>query len=324
MTISTIIPPKSLRVATLVATFLTFAIMVLGAAVRVYDAGLSCPDWPMCYGQWIPFPAPEGGYMAEGVSYTTGQVFLEWFHRLLASLLGFVMLYVLYLAWGMRHSYRHTWRILLVSMVVLLFQIKLGGLTVLVDNINWSVSLHLGNALIFYGLLIAAFMTMTRQSETKPLRVSPVYKILWRSTLVIVFVTVLIGAMVSTSHAGGVCGGLLDCHGHWLPADNYEALHMAHRFFALLVLLSAIALFVGRKLEDAALQKSARITFIFTLIQVALGVLTLYSFQHPLGYHALSVMHLGWATVLFTVVLAANIKMRLGVKDPNIKGVPLH
>ena len=43
----------------------TFFLIVLGAWVRVAGAGLACPDWPTCYGQLLPFPPPEGGYVAE-------------------------------------------------------------------------------------------------------------------------------------------------------------------------------------------------------------------------------------------------------------------
>jgi len=61
------------------------ALVVIGGATRVMQAGLACPDWPLCYGRWLP-----GGQM-------NLQVFLEWFHRLDAFLVG-VALFVQALA----------------------------------------------------------------------------------------------------------------------------------------------------------------------------------------------------------------------------------
>ena len=46
------------------------ALVVIGGATRVMEAGLACPDWPLCYGTLLP-----GKQM-------NAQVFLEWFHRL--------------------------------------------------------------------------------------------------------------------------------------------------------------------------------------------------------------------------------------------------
>ncbi|HXE40696.1 MAG TPA: COX15/CtaA family protein, partial [Azonexus sp.] len=40
----------------LIATLLAFAVIALGAYVRLSDAGLGCPDWPGCYGHWLGVP----------------------------------------------------------------------------------------------------------------------------------------------------------------------------------------------------------------------------------------------------------------------------
>ena len=42
-----------------VAILLTFGLIVLGAWVRATGSGLACPDWPTCYGHWLPLEAPE-------------------------------------------------------------------------------------------------------------------------------------------------------------------------------------------------------------------------------------------------------------------------
>ncbi|MGL5834817.1 MAG: COX15/CtaA family protein, partial [Waterburya sp.] len=54
----------------------TLLLMAVGSATRVMNAGLACPDWPLCYGQLVP------------TRQMNLQVFLEWFHRLDAALIG--------------------------------------------------------------------------------------------------------------------------------------------------------------------------------------------------------------------------------------------
>ena len=62
------------------------ALVVIGGATRVMEAGLACPDWPLCYGSLLP-----GRQM-------NLQVFLEWFHRLDAFLVGLALIALLALS----------------------------------------------------------------------------------------------------------------------------------------------------------------------------------------------------------------------------------
>jgi len=57
------------------------ALIVIGGATRVMEAGLACPDWPLCYGSFLPF------------SHMNLRVFLEWFHRLDAFLVGILIFF---------------------------------------------------------------------------------------------------------------------------------------------------------------------------------------------------------------------------------------
>ena len=68
------------------------ALVVIGGATRVMEAGLACPDWPLCYGTLLP-----GRQM-------NVQVFLEWFHRLDAFVIGVALLVQLGAAWWWRHQ----------------------------------------------------------------------------------------------------------------------------------------------------------------------------------------------------------------------------
>ena len=58
--------------------------ITLGALVRITDSGLSCPDWPLCYGLWFPFK--ERLISMDNVDFFYYQIMLEWIHRLNAAL----------------------------------------------------------------------------------------------------------------------------------------------------------------------------------------------------------------------------------------------
>lgn len=317
---------KLLRQLLVWTALMTFVVIVLGAATRVADAGLSCPDWPKCYGQWLPFPAPEGGYVAEGVSYTLTQVLLEWGHRLSASIVGFMLLASLFFAYKGRQENKRVWRVGLFALLALLSQIKMGGITVWLDNVNWSVALHLGNAMIFYSLLIAMISAAVRPANVKPIAANTRTKLLFVLSYVMVFFTMLAGAMVSTSYAGGVCGGLFDCAGSWWPADDVaQQIHMIHRYMVGLTILTILALRIETRTEHPALRKSAKVAEVFIIVQIALGILTLYSFSHYANfYQVLSVAHLAWGAILLTVLLTGCLKLLWGEKDPAIKIMPGH
>jgi cytochrome c oxidase assembly protein subunit 15 len=89
-----------LRIAALAAT-LAFCVIVFGAFVRLSNAGLSCPDWPTCYGRatWPTAPAEAASHVASEIrSFDTTRAWREQVHRHLAATLGMLVLALALLA----------------------------------------------------------------------------------------------------------------------------------------------------------------------------------------------------------------------------------
>ncbi len=310
---------KSMRGLSLAAMLITFILIVVGATVRVYDAGMSCPDWPKCYGLWWPFPVPAGS------EYSNFEVFLEWVHRLIAMIVGFIMLPLLYLAVKNRKSFPAFFKVTILSFILLFSQVKMGAVTVWFSNINWSVALHLGNAMLFLATLVVLRMLTSRPVNPQGIQVSRGFKGMLHGFTFVLFCTMIMGAMVSSSYAGGVCGGLFSCQGQWWPSVTTEQLHMLHRALALITILLALALHQKSKKEEETIRTSVSRLDKMVGGQLLLGLITLYSFEYyPEYYQLLSVTHLAWGTLLFVVAVTIIGKTYLGPKVQHSKYFPGH
>jgi heme a synthase len=122
----------------------TFLLMGIGSATRVMNAGLACPDWPLCYGQLVP------------TQQMNLQVFLEWFHRLDAALIGISAIALVGLTLWFRAVLPRwlPWAAGF-ALFLILFQGILGGLTVTQLLRFDIVTAHLGTALFFFVTLLA-------------------------------------------------------------------------------------------------------------------------------------------------------------------------
>ena len=227
--------PTSSRLRTITGTIvLTFGLILLGAWVRATNSGLSCPDWPTCYGYWVPLPSD----IPVDVGYHYYQVMLEWVHRLIAGVMvGPLVLLIAWLCWHYRDKARVLPVLGAVLVVLLLIQVSLGALTVLDQNSPWSVAVHKTTAL----LLFATMWLIFERSANRPAVVTtggllPLALIGW----LLLLGTIASAAVMSKSGASLACASPFLCNDSLLPAfdDPLERLHMTHRALAFLTFLT--------------------------------------------------------------------------------------
>ena len=148
-----------LRTWALVAAVSTFLLMVIGAYVVKTGAGLSCEpgSWPLCNGKaFPPFRQPEG--FSEN-AFTQGQIISEWLHRLFAGIVSVLTISLLVAA----RKYRQRvdlWSLSIASAGLLFAQVLMGAATVQLGNAPWTVVIHQGLAIGFFGVLVA-IMTLS-------------------------------------------------------------------------------------------------------------------------------------------------------------------
>jgi heme a synthase len=173
--------------------FATLLLMAIGSATRVMNAGLACPDWPLCYGQLVP------------TQQMNLQVFLEWFHRLDAGLIGLSTLGLAGSSWWYRHQLPRwlPWATT-VALSLILVQGALGAFTV-TELLRFDiVTAHLGTALLFFVTLlsIGTLLLPISQSPSLPIAPSPLLPL---TATILVYIQSILGGLVGSRWALHQC-----------------------------------------------------------------------------------------------------------------------
>ena len=278
------------------ASIATFVLIAIGGLVRATDSGLGCPDWPLCFGRWVP-PADLHAW-------------IEHSHRLVAAvavgpLVGAVALITVL-------SSRRRDRVLLAAAtaagVLVIIQALLGGQVVLQQLRRELVTAHLAMALAVLALTIV--IADRAVSGPLPARRAAVPIGLVAATATAVFAQMLLGSWV-TGHGAGLAFAdfpLMD--GSLLPALTApeQAIQLAHRALAVAVL--ALVLWTAasvRRSTDAALpRRLAAAAVLLILLQLALGAANVWSRLSALFV----VPHLAVGAALFAVMVWLYLSVR--------------
>jgi len=249
--------PRLWRALLLLSSHLVVAVValiVIGGATRVMEAGLACPDWPLCYGTLLP-----GRQM-------NLQVFLEWFHRLDAFLVGVALLIqqLICLRWASRLPRWLPWLAALPLLLVAL-QGALGALTVTHLLASATVTAHLGTAL----LLLVALSGLHQLLASRPEQAPPLWwTLLSLIALVALFGQCLLGATMASQWAAEAC----------LQAGDSCRWLLAHRLGAQPAAVAVVLLAVSSLMAGPAVRPLMPYVLVSALLvaaQVALGILTL-------------------------------------------------
>jgi heme a synthase len=297
---------RALRRATGLALLLTYAVIVLGAWVRATGSGLSCPDWPTCYGHWVPLP----GEIPPDAGYAYYQVMLEWVHRLLAGvILGSLILVIGWLAWRARSENARLPAYAAALIGLLLVQAGLGGVTVLDQNSPWSVALHLSTALLLFSMLWLIFARTRPALANAAGRAGPLSVAVW----LVALGAMASAAMTTKSGAALACSTWPLCDGALIPdlSDPAIRLNFSHRLLALAVGLGALALYFScRGRPD--LRPLAALVLLLTLAEIALGGLVVL-WLVPLGT---AILHQALGVLIFGAIALLMVRANAPVSDP--------
>jgi cytochrome c oxidase assembly protein subunit 15 len=185
------------RIAAFAAAF-AFGVIVFGAFVRLSDAGLSCPDWPTCYGQ-ATWPGHEKAIAEANAAfpdrpYETHKAWREQVHRMLAGTLG-----VLVLALSVAAAWRRRGLLAMLGVAALAAAL---GVTLYIEQ---SYALSGALSLVAIALPLAAAFRLDRPAPWR-VAVAVLAVVVFQAMLGMWTVTLLLKPVVVMGH---LLGGLL-------------------------------------------------------------------------------------------------------------------
>ena len=285
----------------LCTTAATYLLILVGGLVRASGAGLGCPDWPRCFGSWIP-PASAADLPPQfDVSqFNPTLMWTEYLNRLLGVTVGFLILATTISAW--RH-HRHEPRIVWTTTIALLltgFQGWLGGRVVAHELAAWIVTVHLVVALVIVQMLLYVTVQGAQGAQSAQGAQGAIF-----IAALITLTLVQIG--IGTQVRGAVDAALDAGVARESALETVGSLDYLHRDLAFAVLAGAAA-FTLWLLWKRGAPRMIRWSFVvlsLAILQVLLGVVMAYGSLLP----AAQVGHLTTASLLLgaeTLVLLVS------------------
>lgn len=308
---------------------LTFIVVIVGAFVRLTDAGLGCPDWPGCYGHLASLPETRQEVAAAQAqdprgTYDAGKAFREMLHRYLAGALGLLILALAVLG-RTRFGNERLARTSTALLGLVVFQALLGMWTVTLQLKPLIVTLHLLGGFATLGL--AWWLLMHCHDWPRPVAPAPprALRRLHAAALAGLIVQIALGGWTSSNYAALACPDFPTCREQWWPANmdfseafvlwrglgiDYEygvldspartAVHVAHRIGAVAASALILALAImSIRTRIGAWRASGFILIALLAIQISLGIGNVV-LQLPL---AVAVAHNAFAALLLLAVL---------------------
>jgi len=268
--------------------------ITLGALVRITDSGLSCPDWPLCYGGVIP--------PMEFASL------IEYSHRTLAVFTGIVIVAIGSIAVIKYRNRSDILTLSILAVVLVIIQGILGGITVVTELTPKIVTLHMGVALLLFGVIVAGLVIAnSRDYSTSTSIGSGGGSLLVVLTVAGLYALAVSGAYVRQSGSLGTCMTWPLCD-EILSGSLLVLTHIVHRIGSLLIGIMIIVL-CTRIWRNNPIRLNAilgGLILLFYVAQVIVGALMIWTglSEWTRALHlSLGAAMFGSAVILLTLVI---------------------
>jgi heme A synthase len=284
---------------------LGWGLMTLGAFVRASESGLGCPDWPSCHGQLV-----VGGHHAT----------IEELHRWLAAMLTIGIIGLAVAVFRSHRDERRLTRPMIWVLALLGLQVALGGVTVVLNNVSWTVVVHYGAAaLLVASITLVAIRLAFPTAEPAP---HDSFSRLIGWFVALSFGLLLAGSTLSNVGSDSACGHAFPlCNGSLFPSlDHQVVIALIHRVWAgALLVLALWVLF--RSLRDragvAAIVRAATTVATLFFIEAAIGIDVVVFGQN----RAVEVLHSSIASLTWLALMALlSLTWTMPHRDTRIEG----
>ncbi|MDZ4725939.1 MAG: COX15/CtaA family protein [Leptospira sp.] len=197
--------------------------MIFGPLVRATDSGLACPDWPLCHGKFVP--------------EWTFHIFMEVGHRYYSGILGLLILGGFIIIYKDKEASKQLLVPGVISLLFLISQVILGGLTVTKLLHPTTVNLHLLNAILLL-ITCLTIALMAKENGDSSFDSKPRARFLFLFLILSIVYQIFLGGKVSSNYAGLACPDFPTCYGSWLPEMvGTIRFQMEHRLFGYILAL---------------------------------------------------------------------------------------
>ena len=308
-----------------------FAVIVLGAYVRLSHAGLGCPDWPGCYGQltW-PVEAHELSRAAEAYPerpVESDKAWKEMVHRYLAGALVLLVVAINLLCWTKRYRGEGLRVLAAALLALILFQAVLGMWTVTLKLLPLVVMGHLMGGLATFSLLL---WLAWRSGPAAAANSLASFRLPIVIGLAVLLLQLALGGWTSANYAALACPDFPTCHDVLWPEANFAdgfvlwreigvdyeggvldmqarvAIHLAHRVGALITLL-VLGILAVRLIRTRTARQDGLVLGALLLAQIGLGIQNVV-LQLPLVN---AVAHNGMGALLLAMTLWLTFRSAL-------------
>ncbi len=282
-------------------TATTYFLILVGGLVRASGAGLGCPDWPRCFGGWVPpMSVAELPPQFDPSQFNPTLMWTEYLNRLLGAAVGLLIIATAASAW--RHHRRDP-RILWTTIAAVLltgFQGWLGGRVVAHELAAWIVTVHMVVALVIVQMLLyVTVQAWPRPGQTPSAALRGV-----RPWVMVLIAITLIQIVLGTQVRGGVDAALDAGVARDAALATVGTYDLLHRDAAFVVLLGSILFqfWLAARRAPMVVLRWSWISLGLAVLQIGLGVVMAYVTLLP----AAQVLHLTVASLFLgaqTVVL---------------------
>lgn len=193
------------KIGTISVGAVLFLILV-GGIVRSTGSGMGCPDWPKCFGLWVP-PTEVGQIPAtffeqhpeySSQTFNVAQTWTEYINRLVGALIGLFMFATAVLSLGYIKKDRRIFLLSTAGLLLTGFEGWLGKLVVDKNLAGGMVTTHMFVAILIVMVVISAvYLSYTRKPGfTSPQGISFGNNLLGFAVIVLTIGQILIGTQV--------------------------------------------------------------------------------------------------------------------------------
>ena len=315
-------------------------LILVGSIVRSLGAGMGCPDWPKCFGAYVPPTSAEQlpedyldifrnqrltknerlartftslGFLetAQQITndpnvlveqeFSVSKAWIEYINRLVGVVIGLLVFANMIFSFSYRKTVRSITIVAILIFVLTGFQGWVGSLVVSTNLLHGFITFHMLLALLILGLLIWMNVKV-RQVERYVDR-----RLFW---LTLISLVLLLPQVILGTEVRGVIDDLLmkeADRGSWASYLTTASFYV-HRSYSWLIVVGAIGiLFLVRKQEYRDLLKPSALLMVLVLIAMFAGIGMVY-FDFPFW---LQPVHLIVATGIFSLLFYLNLRLKI-------------